>query len=147
TQRDLAGVDAVLEVVHGVGHVVGPVHDLGLDAARFGRRRGGAEPREHLDVLCVRTELGGVFAAGPGVLGGGIEYGTGGVEGGGWAGSSGSRPRPRRPPASWRPASAGPSCAAPSRGPSGTGNGRHRTPWPARPPSAPPREARTQSWF
>lgn len=77
-------VQAVLDVVHGVGHVVGPVHDLGLEA---GAGAGGvlADPVEDGAVVVVDAELpglgvGGVGAAGPGVLGGRVEGCSGEVE-------------------------------------------------------------------
>ena len=36
-EGDHPGVQAVLHVVHRIGHVVGPVHNLGLQAAAAGR--------------------------------------------------------------------------------------------------------------
>lgn len=77
-------MQAVLDVVHRVRHVVGPVHDLGLEG---GAGAGGvlAEPVEDGAVVLVDAELGGpgvggVGAAWPGVLGGGVQDGPGEVE-------------------------------------------------------------------
>jgi len=77
-------VQPVLDVVHRVGHVVRPVHDLRLEAGA-GAGGGLADPVEHRTVVLVHAELhgrqvGGVGAARPGVLGGGVEGGAGEVE-------------------------------------------------------------------
>src|SRR5690606_25666526 len=81
---DVAGVQTVLDVVHRVGHVVGPVHDLRLEADAGA---GGvlAEPVEDRAVVVVHPELrrgrvGGVGAPRPGVLGGGVQRGAGEVQ-------------------------------------------------------------------
>ncbi len=79
---DMAGLEPVLDVVDGVGDVVGPVHDLGLEAAVV-VGRALPEPAEDRQVVLVHAELVrefGVAAAGPGVLGGGVEGGPGEVE-------------------------------------------------------------------
>jgi hypothetical protein len=73
-------VEAVLDIVHGVRHVVGPVHDLSLKA-RAAWRRSLADPVEDRAVRLV----GAVFAgAGPnhGVLQGSGQGGAGEVEAG-----------------------------------------------------------------
>ena len=56
---DVARVEAVLDVVHGVRHVVGPVHDLGLEG---GAGAGGAlaDPVEDGAVVVVDPELRGL---------------------------------------------------------------------------------------
>ena len=81
------GGDGVLDVVDRVGDVVGPVHDLGLDAAA-GLGGALAEPGEDRQVVVVDAELhrgvGGVAAA-PRVLRRGVEAGPGEVEPGGAA--------------------------------------------------------------
>ena len=61
-QRDEARVQAVLEVVHRVGHIVGPVHDLGFQAGPA-RRGAVPDPAEDLRVVGVRAVLD---QAGPG---------------------------------------------------------------------------------
>ena len=76
------GRHGVLDVVHRVGDVVGPVHDLGLEAP-VAVGGAGAEPVEHLEVVVVDAELHrGVqgAAAAPGVLRGGVEAGPGQVQ-------------------------------------------------------------------
>ncbi len=67
TQRDPARQDPVLDVVHRVGHVVGPVHDLSLQAPAV-RRRGLAQPLEHRQVIRVDPELGLARAFRPRIL-------------------------------------------------------------------------------
>lgn len=68
----MPGVQGILHVVHGVGDVVGPVHDLLLQA---GAVLGGAppEPVEDLGIVGVVAELLGVVPPGPGVLAGGVQ--------------------------------------------------------------------------
>ena len=56
SRRRVTGVHGVLEVVHGVGDVVRPVHDLRLEAPGA-LRRAGPEPVEHLPVVVVDAEL------------------------------------------------------------------------------------------
>ncbi len=107
-EGDEAGVKTVFQVVHRVGHVVGPVHDLGLQAPPPGRRA-RPDPVEDLGVLGVGTKfagasggIGGVVSPGrrsggssprasraparvstePGVLAGGVEGGPGQVKAG-----------------------------------------------------------------
>ena len=77
-----AGRDGILDVVHGVGDVVGPVHDLGLGRP-VAVGGAGAEPVEDVEVVVVDAELhGGVRrpAAAPRVLRGGVQAGPGEVE-------------------------------------------------------------------
>ncbi len=81
---EVAGVQAVLDVVHRVRHVVRPVHHLGLEARA---RAGGAlaDPVEDGPVVPIDAELagrgvGGVRSARPGVLGGRVQGGPGEVE-------------------------------------------------------------------
>ena len=92
-QVDATGDDPVLDVVDGVGDVVGEVHHLGLQAARLARDS-RPHPREHRQVVVIDAELDdgargsvGVHAhrgladsAGPGILGAGVERGPGQVE-------------------------------------------------------------------
>ncbi len=62
--------DAVLDVVHRVGDVVGEIHDLRLNGTALGRRA-LPEPLEDRQVVGVGTELAAPvrsLAAGPGVL-------------------------------------------------------------------------------
>ena len=82
-------MQGVFEVVHGVGHVVGPVHDLLLQAGAL-PRCSLAQPVEDLRVVGVVAELvglpaqigsasivdGGGVTARPGVLAGGVERGA-----------------------------------------------------------------------
>ncbi len=88
-------MQGVLEVVDGVGHVVGPVHDLLLQAGAL-PRRALAEPVEDLGVVGVVAELvrlpaqigtpAVIDACGittrPGVLAGGVERRPGEIEAG-----------------------------------------------------------------
>jgi hypothetical protein len=82
-ERDRAVEVEVLEVVHGVGDVVGPLHHLGLEALRVAPL--GRDRRPDLRRL---VALGGVeaplgvrhLAALPRVLGGGVEGGAREVE-------------------------------------------------------------------
>lgn len=81
---DMVGVQSVLEVVHRIRHVVGPVHDLGLEALPV-RGRSLAGPFEDRQVVLVDAELhrvgvGGVSAPRPGVFGGGVQGGAGEIE-------------------------------------------------------------------
>ncbi len=92
-QLDPSGDDAVLDVVDGVGDVVGQVHDLRLDAG-LADRRGRAHPVERRTVVVVHAELPdrpwqavGVATGGnrrlvdrPRVLRGGVEHAAGQVE-------------------------------------------------------------------
>ena len=77
----MAGVQAVLQVVHGVGDVVGPVHDLRLEARPL-PRHAVAHPREDLLVVLVHAVLGTAHTPGPGVLHRGVERGAREVEAG-----------------------------------------------------------------
>src|SRR5215467_14041592 len=54
-------VQAVFQIVHRVSHVVGPVHDLSLQAGAAGalERGAGPNPLEYRDVGFVRTIFGG----------------------------------------------------------------------------------------
>ncbi len=89
--RDEPRVQAVLQIVDGVGHVVGPVHHLSLQAAAAAGG-GGANPVEHGQVGLVGAVLGrqvqgDVVGGGGGSGGGGRGRGRprvleGGVEGG-----------------------------------------------------------------
>ena len=76
---DAAGEDAVLDVVHGVGDVVGPVHDLRLETAAAGRSA-VADPREQRRVVGVRPELAQARPPQPRVLGRSVQRGAGEVE-------------------------------------------------------------------
>jgi hypothetical protein len=78
-QVDAAGENAVLHVVHGVGDVVGPVHDLRLEAAPA-LGRAVADPGEQLRVAGVGAVLAVARSAHPGVLAGRVEAGAGEVE-------------------------------------------------------------------
>ena len=75
---EVAVDDRVLEVVDGVGDVVGEVHDLRLDAADAPWRT-GAQPAEHRLVVGIHAELeppagiGQRVLEGPGVLARGVE--------------------------------------------------------------------------
>src|SRR5690606_33411289 len=69
----------VLHVVHGVRHVVGPVHHLRLQAPAAGLGA-LAQPGEHLRVVGVHPELALARAAEPRVLAGGVQAGPGEVE-------------------------------------------------------------------
>ena len=91
---DLAGDGAVLDVVHGVGDVVGEVHDLRLDAAAPCRPAPDPDPVERRPVVVVHAELGalpghavavdaarrGRVGDRPGVLRAGVERRPGQVE-------------------------------------------------------------------
>ena len=66
--------DAVLDVVHGVRHVVGPVHDLRLEAP-LPLGRAVADPGEDGGVGRVGAVLALPRRADPGVLAGGVERG------------------------------------------------------------------------
>ena len=82
-QVDAAGDHAVLDVVDGVGDVVGEIHHLGLQAAagRLGRRHAGPHPREDRAVVGVDAELAVAQLLGtPGVLRAGVQGGAGEVE-------------------------------------------------------------------
>ena len=79
--------DGVLDVVDRVGDVVGPVHDVGLEASHA-RLDALPEPLVDRQVRRVHPELLGVpdrLATRPGVLGGGVEAGAGEVQTGGAA--------------------------------------------------------------
>src|SRR5690606_13204253 len=77
--RDTPGEDAVLHVVHRVGHVVRPVHDLRFQTANaVGRPL--ANPLEDVDVVRVDAELALARLARPRVFGGRVEAGSGEVE-------------------------------------------------------------------
>ena len=76
---DPAGDEAVLDVVHGVGHVVGPVHDLRLQAPPP-RGSALAHPGEHGGVHGVGAVLALPPLAHPGVLARGVQRGTGEVQ-------------------------------------------------------------------
>src|SRR5580692_4198089 len=93
-EGDQAGVKTVLHVVDGVGDIVGPVHDLGLQARAPGR---GAvpDPGEDLGVFRVGAKFAGGSggssprasrvsrtAGEPGVLEGGVQGGAGQVQAG-----------------------------------------------------------------
>ena len=89
---DPPGDDAVLDVVHGVGDVVGEVHHLRLEARGAGPATPGAQPVEDRPVVVVHPELattrgdrrrgrrGDRPRARPGVLRAGVERGAGQVE-------------------------------------------------------------------
>ena len=57
TRVDAAGRDGILDVVDGVGDVVGPVHHLGFEAPHR-RRHPGPEPLEDRQVVGIHTEFG-----------------------------------------------------------------------------------------
>ena len=77
--------DGVLNVVHGVGDIVGEVHDLGFQAFLGGGSPGfsgpGAEPFEDGQIIGVDAKFavglavgsGGGVGAGPGVLAGCVQ--------------------------------------------------------------------------
>ncbi len=77
-QDHAAGVQGVLQVVYGVGDVVGPVHDLGLEAD-LSLRRALPDPLEDRRVVVVDAVLGASLA-GPRVFDGGVQRGAGEVE-------------------------------------------------------------------
>ena len=78
-QVDPPREDAVLDVVHRVRDVVGPVHDLGLEAAP---PVGGtvAHPREHGGVGEIGAELPDAGSLHPRVLAGGVQRRAGEVQ-------------------------------------------------------------------
>src|SRR5690606_38070973 len=78
-QVDAAVDDTVLDVVHGIGDVVGPVHDLAFQAAH---PVGGvlADPGQAVGVDLVGAELGAAAGAAPRVFDGGVEGGAGEVQ-------------------------------------------------------------------
>ncbi len=76
---DAPGEDPVLDVVHGVRDVVGPVHDLRLEAAATGRGA-VADPGEQRGVVGVGPELAQARPAQPGVLARGVQRRAGEVE-------------------------------------------------------------------
>ena len=78
-ERGDTGVHGILEVMHRVGHVVGPVHDLLLDA-RLLPGGVGAEPREDGEVIVIGAELAHARLPRPGVLARSIEGGPTEVE-------------------------------------------------------------------
>ena len=90
-QLEVAGNNGVLHVVHGVGDVVGQVHDLGLEAGTpLGRTL--PQPVEDGQVILVGAELAGALAVdhrrverGPGILRRGVQAGAGEVQPGGMA--------------------------------------------------------------
>ncbi len=55
-KRDEARVEGILEIVDGVGHIVGPVHDLLLEAGPLARGT-LAQPVEDLGIVGVVAEL------------------------------------------------------------------------------------------
>jgi hypothetical protein len=71
-ELDHARVNAVLDVVHRIGDVVGPVHHLRLEAPLLGSHV-GAHPLEGVAVGLVEAELAGAVAARPGVLARGVQ--------------------------------------------------------------------------
>ena len=57
SEVDPAGADTVLDVMHGIGDVVGPIHDLGLQAAPAVGRAERPDPLEHRGVVGVHPEF------------------------------------------------------------------------------------------
>ena len=78
-EPDVPAVDAVLDVVHRVRHVVGPVHHLRLQAPL--RRLGaGAQPGEDRRVVGVHAVLAAPLLPVPRIFRAGVERGAGEVE-------------------------------------------------------------------
>ena len=74
-QVNAAGDHAVLHIVDRVGHIVGPVHDLRLQAG-VAQRCAGAHPVREILIIGIETELATMLAALPRILGDGIQSGT-----------------------------------------------------------------------
>ena len=71
-EMNVPAMNGVLDIVHGIGHVVGPVHDLLFEAGAI-IRRSLAKPMEDRQVIVIDTELAHTRLAFPRVLAGGIE--------------------------------------------------------------------------
>ena len=86
--------NCVLKIVNRVGHVIGPIHHLSLEAGSLSGRT-FPDPGEHIEVIFVHPELRRTGPTRPRVLARSIQHRPGEVEPRGliWPGSSGPTER------------------------------------------------------